>query len=47
MLDDEIEQAIREECPRQDLDTLMQQFDAFLNANPDALPRNKFQLLSH
>lgn len=40
VLDDEIYQAIRAECPGWDLDVLMQQFDAFLNANPDELPRN-------
>ncbi|WP_253951079.1 replication initiator protein A [Novosphingobium sp. SG751A] len=40
VLDAEIYQAIRAECPGWDLDVLMQQFDAFLNANPDELPRN-------
>ncbi|WP_416194516.1 replication initiator protein A [Sphingomonas sp. 10B4] len=32
--------AIRTECPGWDLDNLMKQFDAFLNANPNELPRN-------
>lgn len=40
VLDAETYQAIRAECPGWDLDVLMQQFDAFLNANPDELPRN-------
>ena len=40
VLDPEIYRAIRSECPGWDLDTLMKQFDAFLNANPGELPRN-------
>lgn len=40
VLDPEIYRTIRSECPGWDLDVMMQQFDAFLNANPDELPRN-------
>lgn len=40
VLDADIYQAIKSECPGWDLDVLMQQFDAFLNANPNELPRN-------
>lgn len=40
VLDADIYQAIKSECPGWDLDVLMQQFDAFLNANPDELPHN-------
>jgi plasmid replication initiation protein len=40
VLEPEVYQAIRAECPGWDLDNLMRQFDAFLNANPDELPRN-------
>jgi len=39
-LDPATYQAIKSECPGWDLDVLMQQFDAFLNANPSELPRN-------
>lgn len=39
-LDAETYRAIQEECPGWDLDMLLQQFDAFLNANPNELPRN-------
>ena len=40
VLDAATYQAIKTECPGWDLDALMQQFDAFLNANPSELPRN-------
>ena len=40
ILDPDIYQAIKAECPGWDLDVLMQQFDTFLNANPGELPRN-------
>ena len=40
VLDPEIYEAIRQECPGWDLDVLMKTFDAFLNANPNELPRN-------
>lgn len=40
VLDAATYQAIKSECPGWDLDVLMQQFDAFLNANPSELPRN-------
>lgn len=40
VLEQDVYQAIRAECPGWDLDNLMKQFDAFLNANPDELPRN-------
>ena len=40
VLDREIYDAIRRDCPGWDLDVLMKTFDAFLNANPDELPRN-------
>lgn len=40
VLDPEIYEAIRSECPGWDLDVLMKTFDAFLNANPNELPRN-------
>lgn len=40
VLEPEIYEAIRAECPGWDLDNLLAQFDAFLNANPDELPRN-------
>ena len=40
ILDREIYQAIREECPGWDLDVLMKTFDQFLGANPTELPRN-------
>lgn len=40
VLDPEIYEAIRHECPGWDLDVLMKTFDAFLNANPNELPRN-------
>jgi len=39
-LDPEIYRPIRSECPGWDLDVMMKQFDAFLNANPNELPRN-------
>jgi len=40
LLDQETYEAIRTECPGWDLDNLIKQFDAFLNANPNELPRN-------
>lgn len=40
VLEPEIYEAIRTECPGWDLDNLVRQFDAFLNANPNELPRN-------
>lgn len=40
ILDREIYEAIREECPGWDLDVLMKTFDEFLGANPNELPRN-------
>jgi plasmid replication initiation protein len=40
VLEPEIYEAIRTECPGWDLDNLIRQFDAFLNANPNELPRN-------
>ena len=40
VLEPAIYQAIRTECPGWDLDNLMRQFDAFLNANPNEVPRN-------
>lgn len=40
VLDPETYEAIRQECPGWDLDVLMKTFDAFLNANPNELPRN-------
>ncbi len=40
VLDPDIYQSIRQECPGWDLDVLMKTFDAFLNANPNELPRN-------
>jgi len=40
VLDRDIYDAIRAECPGWDLDVLMKQFDAFLNANPNEMPRN-------
>ena len=40
VLDAATYQAIKTECPGWDLDMLMQQFDAFLNAHPSELPRN-------
>ena len=43
VLDPEVYQAIKTECPGWDLDVLMKTFDAFLNANPNELPRNYSQ----
>jgi plasmid replication initiation protein len=40
VLDTEIYEAIRLECPGWDYDELMRRFDAFLGANPTELPRN-------
>ncbi len=40
ILEREIYEAIRAECPGWDLDVLMKTFDAFLGANPTELPRN-------
>lgn len=40
LLDADIYQQIKSECPGWDLDVLLQQFDDFLNANPEELPRN-------
>lgn len=40
ILDPDIYEAIRSECPGWDLDVLLKTFDAFLNANPGELPRN-------
>lgn len=40
VLDPEVYDAIRAECPGWDLDVLMKQFDAFLNTNPSEMPRN-------
>lgn len=40
VLDPEIYQAIKIECPGWDLNVLMKTFDAFLNANPGEMPRN-------
>lgn len=40
VLDPEVYDAIRTECPGWDLDVLMKQFDAFLNSNPSEMPRN-------
>ncbi|WP_299112531.1 replication initiator protein A [uncultured Bradyrhizobium sp.] len=40
VLDPDVYDAIRAECPGWDLDVLMKQFDAFLNTNPAEMPRN-------
>lgn len=40
LLDPDVYLLIKTECPGWDLDVLLQQFDDFLNANPDELPRN-------
>jgi hypothetical protein len=40
LLDPDVYQMIKADCPGWDLDVLLQQFDEFLNANPDELPRN-------
>ena len=40
VLEADIYQAIRTECPGWDLDNLIKQFDAFLNSNPSEMPRN-------
>lgn len=40
VLDPETYTAIKTECPGWDLDVLIKQFDAFLNSNPDEMPRN-------
>lgn len=40
VLDGETYRLIRTECPGWDLDVMMKQFDAFLNANADEMPRN-------
>lgn len=40
VLDPDIYQTIKTECPGWDLDVLIKQFDAFLNCNPDEMPRN-------
>ena len=40
ILDPDIYDTIQAECPGWDLDNLIKQFDAFLNANPNELPRN-------
>lgn len=40
VLDPDVYDAIRTECPGWDLDVLMKQFDAFLNTNPSEMPRN-------
>jgi plasmid replication initiation protein len=40
VLDEETYRLIRAECPGWDLDVMMKQFDAFLNANTDEMPRN-------
>jgi plasmid replication initiation protein len=40
VLDSETYAAIKAECPGWDLDVLIKQFDAFLNSNPDEMPRN-------
>ncbi len=40
VLDPDVYDAIRAECPGWDLDVLMKQFDAFLNSNPAEMPRN-------
>ncbi|MBM7407825.1 MULTISPECIES: replication initiator protein A [Sphingomonadaceae] len=40
VLDPETYAAIKAECPGWDLDVLIKQFDAFLNSNPDEMPRN-------
>ena len=40
ILDIEIYEAILRECPGWDLDVLMKTFDAFLNRNPNEIPRN-------
>lgn len=40
VLDPEIYQAIKTECPGWDLDVLIKQFDAFLGSNPNEMPRN-------
>lgn len=40
VLDPDVYQAIRTECPGWDLDNLIRQFDAFLNSNPNEMPRN-------
>jgi hypothetical protein len=40
ILDTEVYEAIRRECPGWDLDVLMKTFDAFLNRNPNEIPRN-------
>lgn len=40
ILDAEVYEAIHRECPGWDLDVLMKTFDAFLNRNPNEIPRN-------
>ncbi len=40
VLETDIYDAIRTECPGWDLDNLVKQFDAFLNSNPSEMPRN-------
>lgn len=40
VLDPETYHTIKTECPGWDLDVLIKQFDAFLNSNPDEMPRN-------
>ena len=40
LLDPDVYQIIKDECPGWDLDVLLQQFDDFLNTNPEELPRN-------
>lgn len=40
VLDPETYIAIKTECPGWDLDVLIKQFDAFLNSNPNEMPRN-------
>ncbi|AXB80165.1 replication initiator protein A [Novosphingobium sp. P6W] len=40
VLDADVYEAIQRECPGWDLDVLMKTFDAFLNRNPNELPRN-------
>ena len=40
VLDREVYEALRAECPGWDYDELMRRFDSFLGANPQELPRN-------
>ncbi len=40
VLDREVYEALRVECPGWDYDELMRRFDSFLGANPQELPRN-------